>query len=139
MELLQLDVLNLSGVGHFYLTGKNFHLCMWCVDPAHQIFLTSHAVLSHGDLRVSFPAVLPVMSTKELWKKGAWCVSSALCQVAVIDKCAGMTQSELPSSHWVLPSCHQGRVPLHFFLGGDEGSKDGNNESDDNVGSCLAK
>ena len=64
MELLQLGTLNLSdqpvrsfsGVDHFHLAGKKFHLCMQHADPAHQIVLTGRAVLSRGDIR--FPSHL---------------------------------------------------------------------------------
>ena len=45
-------------------------------------------------------AMWAVVLTKELYKKGVWCVSSARCQIAAIDKCTGMTQSVSPSSHW---------------------------------------
>jgi hypothetical protein len=45
-------------------------------------------------------AMWAMVLTKELWKKGIWCVSSSSYQVVVIDKCTAMTQSLLPSSHW---------------------------------------
>ena len=77
MESLQLYTSNLSdqpgrtslsfsGVGHFYLAGKNLHLCMRYAYPAHQIVLTGRAVLSRGDIRVSFPPVLPALGELRL-------------------------------------------------------------------------
>jgi hypothetical protein len=41
-------------------------LCMRYADPAHQIVLTGRAVLSSGDLRVSFPSVLPALGELRL-------------------------------------------------------------------------
>jgi hypothetical protein len=77
MESLQLDASNLSdqpgrtsisfsGVGHFHLAGKNFHLCMQYADPVHQLGLKGRAVLSCGDIGVSFPPVLPALGELRL-------------------------------------------------------------------------
>jgi len=57
--------------------------------------ISAEGLSSSGD-----EAMWAVVLTKELWKKGVWCVSSAPCQVAAIDKSIGMTQSVSPSSHW---------------------------------------
>lgn len=57
--------------------------------------ISAEGLSSSGD-----EAMWAVVLTKELWKKGVWCVSSPLCQVAAIDKSTGMTQSLSPSSHW---------------------------------------
>ena len=45
-------------------------------------------------------AMWAVVLTKDLWKKGVWCVSLTPCQVAAIDKHTGMMQSLSRSSHW---------------------------------------
>jgi hypothetical protein len=43
--------------------------------------ISAEALSSSGD-QTTWGVVL----TKELWKKGVWCVSLALCRVAAIDK-----------------------------------------------------
>ena len=84
-------------------------------------------------------AMWAVVLTKELWKKGVWCVSSASRLVVVIDR---KYRNDAKSVAIVALGCFHPvtkvqSASLHFFLGSDEECED-SDESDDDVCSCLA-
>lgn len=84
-------------------------------------------------------AMWAVVLTKELWKKGVWCVSSASHLVVAIDR---KYRNDAKSVAIVALGCFHPvtkvqSASLHFFLGSDEESED-SDESEDDVCSCLA-
>jgi protein SDA1 len=84
-------------------------------------------------------AMWAVVLTKELWRKGVWCVSSASRLVVVIDR---KYRNDAKSVAIVALGCFHPvtkvqSASLHFFLGSDEECED-SDDSDDDVCPWLA-